>query len=589
MNANIRFNIEGLQEVRGGMERVLEVTMRQADILSRSNEKTIESLRQQIALIDERNRRFYELGNPLNTPGVHTTIPGVPFNTGVGAGDRPDTEPRGIDALVQLISEKGIKLDEATIRAIRGGYDTPNNPEDTPNNPEDKPAPAPPSESPDSDRTSRFLSGFLLSNIINPIRQRDPLSASATVLENTGMGMMNMGKGLGIAGLILTALTRAGRGLGLDIISDIEPYAAQSARTFGGRTNEYLAMGNVELDPFRRNLGTNPYMNLGYNRSQVLQNQILAATSLGTRDQENLRSFLQLRTATSLSDSDLQSLNRIGRGERNFSLERSVGTLFGGIRSTGRTEEQSLIMLPEYLKLLTDLGKQQVDLLGEVNTGVNTRILSAFSRVSPRLNNPDVLRGVVNDVYRNLQGAVNPQVEALQFRSLQRARPGQSLWEYEKMRENPFSEQSQRYLPNFLSELQQMSNGTVEDFARNISGALFGGSRKQISEDIAKAFQSGNFNLASSIIRDNRELTGEDLQRRALDAVNRFDKLAAVWEQAKIGDITSSIDALIEMLSAKLESIDKTVGEISDFWKIAQGGPEGSLILSKKLMNFFKD
>lgn len=581
MNANIRFNIEGLQEVRGGMERVLEVTMRQADILSRSNEKTIESLRQQIALIDERNRRFYELGNPLNTPGVHTTIPGVPFNTGVGAGDRPDTEPRGIDALVQLISEKGIKLDEATIRAIRGGYDTPNNPED-------KPAPAP-SESPDSDRTSRFLSGFLLSNIINPIRQRDPLSASATVLENTGMGMMNMGKGLGIAGLILTALTGAGRGLGLDIISDIEPYAAQSARTFGGRTNEYLAMGNVELDPFRRNLGTNPYMNLGYNRSQVLQNQILAATSLGTRDQENLRSFLQLRTATSLSDSDLQSLNRIGRGERNFSLERSVGTLFGGIRSTGRTEEQSLIMLPEYLKLLTDLGKQQVDLLGEVNTGVNTRILSAFSRVSPRLNNPDVLRGVVNDVYRNLQGAVNPQVEALQFRSLQRARPGQSLWEYEKMRENPFSEQSQRYLPNFLSELQQMSNGTVEDFARNISGALFGGSRKQISEDIAKAFQSGNFNLASSIIRDNRELTGEDLQRRALDAVNRFDKLAAVWEQAKIGDITSSIDALIEMLSAKLESIDKTVGEISDFWKIAQGGPEGSLILSKKLMNFFKD
>lgn len=582
MNANIRFNIEGLQEVRGGMERVLEVTMRQADILSRSNEKTIESLRQQIALIDERNRRFYELGNPLNTPGVHTTIPGVPFNTGVGTGDRPDTEPRGIDALVQLISEKGIKLDEATIRAIRGGYDTPNNPED-------KPAPAPPAESPDSDRTSRFLSGFLLSNIINPIRQRDPLSAGATVLENTGMGMMNMGKGLGIAGLILTALTGAGRGLGLDIISDIEPYAAQSARTFGGRTNEYLAMGNVELDPFRRNLGTNPYMNLGYNRSQVLQNQILAATSLGTRDQENLRSFLQLRTATSLSDSDLQSLNRIGRGERNFSLERSVGTLFGGIRSTGRTEEQSLIMLPEYLKLLTDLGKQQVDLLGEVNTGVNTRILSAFSRVSPRLNNPDVLRGVVNDVYRNLQGAVNPQVEALQFRSLQRARPGQSLWEYEKMRENPFSEQSQRYLPNFLSELQQMSNGTVEDFARNISGALFGGSRKQISEDIAKAFQSGNFNLASSIIRDNRELTGEDLQRRALDAVNRFDKLAAVWEQAKIGDITSSIDALIEMLSAKLESIDKTVGEISDFWKIAQGGPEGSLILSKKLMNFFKD
>lgn len=587
MNANIRFNIEGLQEVRGGMERVLEVTMRQADILSRSNEKTIESLRQQIALIDERNRRFYELGNPLNTPGVHPTIPDVPFNTGVGAGDRPDTEPRGIDALVQLISEKGIKLDEATIRAIRGGYDTPNNPED-------KPAPAPPAESPDSDRTSRFLSGFLLSNIINPIRQRDPLSAGATVLENTGMGMMNMGmmnmgKGLGIAGLILTALTGAVRGLGFDIISDIEPYAAQSARTFGGRTNEYLAMGNVELDPFRRNLGTNPYMNLGYNRSQVLQNQILAATSLGTRDQENLRSFLQLRTATSLSDSDLQSLNRIGRGERNFSLERSVGTLFGGIRSTGRTEEQSLIMLPEYLKLLTDLGKQQVDLLGEVNTGVNTRILSAFSRVSPRLNNPDVLRGVVNDVYRNLQGAVNPQVEALQFRSLQRARPGQSLWEYEKMRENPFSEQSQRYLPNFLSELQQMSNGTVEDFARNISGALFGGSRKQISEDIAKAFQSGNFNLASSIIRDNRELTGEDLQRRALDAVNRFDKLAAVWEQAKIGDITSFIDALIEMLSTKLESIDKTVGEISDFWKIAQGGPEGSLILSKKLMNFFKD
>lgn len=585
MNANIRFNIEGLQEVRGGMERVLEVTMRQAGILSRSNEKTIESLRQQIALIDERNRRFYELGNPLNTPGVHTTIPGVPFNTGVGTGDRPDTEPRGIDALVQLISEKGIKLDEATIRAIRGGYDTPNNPED-------KPAPAP-SESPDSDRTSRFLSGFLLSNIINPIRQRDPLSAGATVLENTGMGIMSMGKGLGkglgIAGLILTALTGVGRGLGLDIISDIEPYAAQSARTFGGRTNEYLAMGNVELDPFRRNLGTNPYMNLGYNRSQVLQNQILAATSLGTRDQENLRSFLQLRTATSLSDSDLQSLNRIGRGERNFSLERSVGTLFGGIRSTGRTEEQSLIMLPEYLKLLTDLGKQQVDLLGEVNTGVNTRILSAFSRVSPRLNNPDVLRGVVNDVYRNLQGAVNPQVEALQFRSLQRARPGQSLWEYEKMRENPFSEQSQRYLPNFLSELQQMSNGTVEDFARNISGALFGGSRKQISEDIAKAFQSGNFDLASSIIRDNRELTGEDLQRRALDAVNRFDKLAAVWEQVKIGDITSFIDALIEMLSTKLESIDKTVGEISDFWKIAQGGPEGLLILSKKLMNFFKD
>lgn len=583
MNANIRFNIEGLQEVRGGMERVLEVTMRQADILSRSNEKTIESLRQQIALIDERNRRFYELGNPLNTSGIHTTIPGVPFNTGVGAGDRPDTEPRGIDALVQLISEKGIKLDEATIRAIRGGYDTPNNPED-------KPAPTPPAESPDSDRTSRFLSGFLLSNIINPIRQRDPLNAGATVLENTGMGLMGMGKKLGIAGLILTALTGIGKGAGLDIISDIEPYAAQSARTFGGRTNSYLEMSNVVLDPFNRNLGTNPYMNLGYNRSQVLQNQILAATSLGTRDQENLRSFLQLRTATSLSDSDLQSLNRIGRGERNFSLERSVGTLFGGIRSTGRTEEQSLIMLPEYLKLLTDLGKQQVDLLGEVNTGVNTRILSAFSRVSPRLNNPDVLRGVVNDVYRNLQGAVNPQVEALQFRSLQRARPGQSLWEYEKMRENPFSEQSQRYLPNFLSELQQMSNGTVEDFARNISGALFGGSRKQISEDIAKAFQSGNFNLASSIIRDNRELTGEDLQRRALDAVNRFDKLAAVWEQVKIGDITSSVDALIEMLSTKLESIDKTIKEISDFWKIASGPtPAGSLILARKLMNFFKD
>ena len=85
-------------------------------------------------------------------------------------------------------------------------------------------------------------------------------------------------------------------------------------------------------------------------------------------------------------------------------------------------------------------------------------------------------------------------------------------------------------------------------------------------------------------------MTGEDLQRRALDAVNRFDKLAAVWEQAKIGDITSSVDALIEMLSTKLESIDKTIKEISDFWKIASGPtPAGSLILARKLMNFFKD
>lgn len=235
---------------------------------------------------------------------------------------------------------------------------------------------------------------------------------------------------------------------------------------------------------------------MGFTRSGALDVAVQASRAQGyARSPFNKRT--QKYEGGALSGAlDIMRLTKGGGLEMGQSLELMTLLRGTGLSATGAANKLiggntqmrggDLSLLPEYLNMLVQIGNEQLKQTGEVNIGVNSKMINAISRMDESFKNPNVLGGVVQGLRGGLDMSSSKQVQALQFGVLSRMAPGKSLFKYREMMEDPFSKESQQYLPDFLKELESLSGGNKDMYADYISQVFFGGKKLGISKKIAE-------------------------------------------------------------------------------------------------------
>ena len=593
MDSKIKFSVEGIQVLRDDMSKVLKDTITQSKLLIETNKEFVGILQQQIKLLRERKELMGPTGSSVvsgssATPSSSGTITGL----NVPGTDQPITRNQGeIKRTVQQLSQaildqkklvdgtkdyiqqqkqllekthdvnqkkaiqdeireakKALLEDQGDLRDLQRKREQANlEAREVTKGAPGKPGP--------SLRPS-MIQSLGTAMLINPINSSDPVQGAMGAGQNISSMMMMSGGKMGWVGLGL------GLGVGLagaqvQLLREIMPHASRVARLRGGQVESYLESNNR-------------YSDLGYTRSQVLENRAGAIKALGIDSSSNLSTMLALQKGFDVSQGDLTGLMRAGRGDKNFDLQRVFSNTYAGLQYAGLGKEKTEAFIPEYLKILTELGQKQLESLGKVDYGVNTRILSVFSSAGNRLRNPDTVRGVVNDFYQGLTNASSPQVEALQFQALGKAFPGKSLWQLEKIREEPFSKSNMKYTEEFLQNLKGVSS-SKEDLERTISQVFFGGGKKNLSEEIATLLNKpgGIFDIKK--VLDEQGITQQQVYERALGAVDRFDKPVAKWEEVKFTNATEKLSTAMDDLAEKLGRVNLFIDKKVNIQSVLRG------------------
>lgn len=250
---------------------------------------------------------------------------------------------------------------------------------------------------------------------------------------------------------------------------------------------------------------------------------LTAATDYGRSNIRNQKGgtigALQMEKGLKVDRGILTGLSRTQRGT-NEDIDVVANTLAGTITRSTKNEESTRAYLGEYLSILTDVNKQQLQVLGQVDSGVNTKMIAALTKVGGGFENPEVLKQVINSVYTGLTTAQTPQVEALQYATLSRLAPGKSLWDLRKMMEDPFSSD---YMPEMLKSMISIS-GSKDDAMFNVQSWLeLSG---QMTEDLVNAVLDDKINS----LEDVTTTVGYNLREEANTAVGEQSRRSARYK-----------------------------------------------------------
>lgn len=352
-----------------------------------------------------------------------------------------------------------------------------------------------------------------------------------------GAGVANKALGLGAsknelyaAAAMVAMIPFVGQGL-----SQIATKLLSSAEAFeASREKLYGSMGKRALD-------TSMYGGLtksGYSAAD----EMTARAEYSRRNfRQGYESELYAERGLGLGRQELGALATTQRGT-NQQAGEVTNILAGTLTNLNKNEEQTRAYLGEYLSILVDVNKEQLNTIGSVDSGINTKMIASLTQLGKEYQNPEFLRGVVMSVRQGLTQAQTPQVEALQYAALSRIAPGASLWEMRKMMEDPFGKDSQKYLPEFLKSLIDIS-GSKEDAYFNVQ-SVFGVSGK-VAEDLVDG--APKLNRADQIAT----VAGYDLKQESLDATGKLKSATASTDnffqqngEKLVGFVSKSVDIM---------------------------------------------
>lgn len=133
----------------------------------------------------------------------------------------------------------------------------------------------------------------------------------------------------------------------------------------------------------------------------------------------------------------------------------------------------------DYLRILVDLNQKQLEEVGETNASINGGIIASIASLGDKLENPRTLSQVINGLKSGLTQANSPQLEALQYYTLSQINPNASLWDLQRMRENPFAKENLPYMRDYILNLMSIGN---EDEAKFNVMSAFGLTANQTEE-----------------------------------------------------------------------------------------------------------
>lgn len=397
----------------------------------------------------------------------------------------------------------------------------------------------------EKDPQKSTMGRFALSNLLNAIDNPDPGQSMANLTSNVGSAMMMAGKG-GIWGLVLAGVGEIASSA-MDELQKAEEAARQNIQLTGGNLrNFYKDDTYQEFDK---------YSSYGYSLPELyLKNASFARDRGENMGIDNTGNLALFQKAYGIDDGVMSSLQQSLRGNnKEFYDSNLIRLVLQSMKASGMAEDGDYSYLNEYMSALTSISQQQLTAIGETNVWRNNVLLQSIAAVGDKFENPQVLQGVVQGIIGGLSNPSSMQVEALQFDALASLRPDASLWELEKIRENPTD--NPEYLTEFMSRLREMSGGEVELMARNFSEVFFGGAKKQISEDLVTAYlEGGDFNSQlDKAFRKTKDITKEEIRDRAIQSTTSEEVRTATAEnvkQATVASLNENIESLLNYQSS---------------------------------------
>lgn len=282
---------------------------------------------------------------------------------------------------------------------------------------------------------------------------------------------------------------------------------------------------------------------MGYKRDEILGIAGSTARSGGRLNLNRSLEVARVGRATGLDLNQLQGFNKTIRNNvSGGGVESITQDLVQGLRGRGAMNDTST--LPEYMQLLTQLGQQQVQLLGKVDMGINTKVISAFADLSTDFKNqPEVLGGIIKSMQGGLGESGNKNIRALQYGVLSRIAPGKSSFQYRKIMEQASVGQGE-YYEQYQAEMKDLAGklgGGNEDRTSAYTAALFGGMSLTNAEKVAKA--KLNFKGIKGAGIDMTKMSGEGF------GLGTIDKSAATftnWFEKHGEEVTQFVNTMVE-------------------------------------------
>jgi len=338
------------------------------------------------------------------------------------------------------------------------------------------------------------------------------------------------------------------------------------SQMYGGHWRGY-SQGAID---FSRNYGGTGFAAMGYSYPQIFEDINASARALGGVSLRNAAGLMTGKQAFGFQEADLLEALRMQRGGTT-DLFGMMSLAIGGGSAAGIFKGGNLTLLPEYFKVLNEVNKQQLNVLGEISEGINVSMVSAIASLDEAFQNPEILAQLIPSLVQGLRQASTPQVEALQYASLARLQPGVSLWEMEKLKSAPLSAVDEAtgksYLETFLQTLFQASPGR-EAFFWNVKGAF--GLEPAIAQKLAEGFLGGNINVEEWTGKiEARGMSESDMRQRAIDATGDLAVQTAqltntfAEEGDKIIQIMSSMIPLMELIGDGLVAVVDFILRIS--------------------------
>lgn len=362
----------------------------------------------------------------------------------------------------------------------------------------------------------------------------------------TGQNMAGMGGMIGGIGMFLALGALAG-GKALQAARGYQEAMGEASGVMGGSMAGYEGFGNE-------------FSTYGYTMDQAIRRRTQMARAIGragSSSQLTRESFL-LERGAGIDAGIMTSLLQTMRGDTSgLGLLGNTSQLTGGLRSIGAMRGGDLSLLPEFMQTLIQVNQEQLKVLGSVDTGMNSKMITAIASLDDTFKNPQVLNQVLGQLRGGLTGG-NAQVEALQFATLSRMKPGNSLFSLMKMRENPFGTENQNYLAEYLSSMEKMSGGE-EQFFMNIMSAF--GTSATMSERIGKGFREGKLQSVIADLNSNPKGGLVGIEGRAEGATSTI-----LSETAKFTNVFQTtgndlVKGLMEMKEG-LSGIKETMVEV---------------------------
>lgn len=314
------------------------------------------------------------------------------------------------------------------------------------------------------------------------------------------------------------------------ILKDAEELDTQNKQYYSV-TGEYGGLGNFNY--------------LGLSTAEALRKQ-----SEYKRANVNLSSSdLEFEKGFGISGGGMSSLLQSTRNDVSNDMYTSgqMGARYLSYLTSAISPRQVRSYSEEYLKILVDLNQQQLEQVGYTNSLVNSEIVQGIAKLDDSFQNPVVLQRVISSLQSGLMNANSPQLEALQFSSLQKIKPNASYFELLKARENPFSAENARYLNEYLKNLSSI--GTDEEGFMNVASAF--GISNTLAERIVKGARTKWKNGEIFYGQDFKNIQNEyNVEQEAINSTSQMQQLTA-----RTTDLSASIGTPVMNLTSKATNV----------------------------------